>query len=44
MSDQNEPSRAQKLIGDFSPKLLELTAEVFYRRVGTPTELAEVIT
>ena len=33
MPNQNEPSRARKQIGDFCPKLLELTAEVLFTGV-----------
>ena len=41
MPDQNEPSRAQKLIGDFSPKLLELTDEVLFADVWERPELSK---
>ncbi len=30
MSEQKEPSRAQQLMGDFAPKLAELTDEVLF--------------
>ena len=31
-----EPSAAQKLIGDFAPKLVDLTDRVLLRCLGTP--------
>ena len=33
MPNQDEPSPAQKLVGNFSPKLLELTDEVLFADV-----------
>jgi 4-carboxymuconolactone decarboxylase len=35
-----EPSGAQKLIGDFAPKLVELTDDVLFGDVWTRPELA----
>lgn len=41
MPNQNEPSPAQKLIGTFSPKLLELTDEVLFADVWERSELSK---
>ncbi len=37
---KKEPSGAQKLVGDFAPKLVELTDEVLFGDVWTRPELA----
>ena len=39
-SPTQEPSRAQKLIGDFAPKLVELTDDVLFGDVWARPELA----
>jgi 4-carboxymuconolactone decarboxylase len=36
MGMSQEPSAAQKLIGDFAPKLVDLTDRVLLRCLGTP--------
>ena len=41
MSDHNEPTTAQRLIGDFSPKLVELTDEVLFGDVWERGELSK---
>ena len=41
MPDQNEPSPAQKLIGDFSPKLVELTDGVLFGDIWERAELSK---
>jgi 4-carboxymuconolactone decarboxylase len=41
MSEPKEPSRAQKLIGDFSPKLVELTDDVLFGDVWERAELSK---
>jgi len=40
MSEQKEQSRAQQLIGDFAPKLAELTDDVLFGDVWQRTELS----
>jgi 4-carboxymuconolactone decarboxylase len=40
MSEQKQLSRAQQLVGDFAPKLAELTDEVLFGDVWARTELA----
>jgi 4-carboxymuconolactone decarboxylase len=35
-----EPSGAQKLIGDFAPKLVELTDDVLFGDASWPPEIA----
>jgi len=40
MSAPKEPSRAQKLVGDFAPKLAELTDDVLFGDVWERAELA----
>jgi 4-carboxymuconolactone decarboxylase len=40
MSEQKQQSRAQQLVGDFAPKLAELTDEVLFGDVWARTELA----
>jgi len=41
MSEPKEQSRAQKLIGDFSPKLAELTDDVLFGDVWARAELSQ---
>ena len=41
MSEPKEPSPAQKLIGDFSPKLVELTDAVLFGDVWERAELSK---
>ena len=40
MSEQKEQSRAQQLMGDFAPKLAELTDDVLFADVWERTELS----
>src|SRR5260221_6970501 len=40
MSELKEPSRAQQLVGDFAPKLAELTDDVLFGDVWERTELS----
>lgn len=40
MSEQNELSRAQQLMGDFAPKLAELTDDVLFADVWAREELS----
>ncbi|MBN1933728.1 MAG: carboxymuconolactone decarboxylase family protein [Anaerolineae bacterium] len=40
MSEPKEPSRAQQLMGDFAPKLAELTDDVLFGDVWTRAELS----
>ena len=40
MSEQNELSRAQQLMGDFAPKLAELTDDVLFTDVWAREELS----
>ncbi|MBK8025163.1 MAG: carboxymuconolactone decarboxylase family protein [Chloroflexi bacterium] len=40
MSEQKQLSRAQQLVGDFAPKLAELTNDVLFGDVWARTELA----
>lgn len=40
MSEQKEQSRAQQLMGDFAPKLAELTDDVLFGDVWERTELS----
>ena len=40
MSDQKEQSRAQQLMGDFAPKLAELTDDVLFGDVWQRAELS----
>jgi len=40
MSEQKEQSRAQQLMGDFAPKLVELTDDVLFGDVWERTELS----
>ena len=40
MSEPKEPSRAQKLVGDFAPKLAELTDDVLFGDVWERAELS----
>jgi 4-carboxymuconolactone decarboxylase len=40
MSEQKQLSRAQQLVGDFAPKLAELTDDVLFGDVWARTELA----
>ena len=40
MSEQKQLSRAQQLVGDFAPKLAELTDEVLFGDVWARTELS----
>jgi 4-carboxymuconolactone decarboxylase len=40
MSEPKQPSRAQQLVGDFAPKLAELTDDVLFGDVWERTELA----
>ena len=40
MSEQKEQSRAQQLMGDFAPKLAELTDDVLFGDVWQRTELS----
>ena len=37
----NEPSRAQKMIGDFAPKLVDLTDRVLFAEVWERPELSK---
>jgi 4-carboxymuconolactone decarboxylase len=41
MSESQEPTRAQQLIGDFSPKMVSLTDEVLFGDVWERTELSK---
>jgi 4-carboxymuconolactone decarboxylase len=41
MSESQEPTPAQKLIGDFSPKMVSLTDEVLFGDVWERTELSK---
>jgi len=41
MSEPKEQSRAQQLMGDFAPKLAELTDEVLFGGVWERTELSQ---
>ena len=41
MSEPKEQSRAQQLMGDFSPKLAELTDDVLFGDVWARTELSQ---
>jgi 4-carboxymuconolactone decarboxylase len=41
MSNTNEPSGAQKTIGDFAPKLVELTDDVLFADVWERKELSK---
>src|SRR5260370_22272889 len=41
MSESQEPTRAQKLIGDFSPKMVSLTDDVLFGDVWERTELSK---
>ena len=40
MSEPKEPSRAQQLVGDFAPKLAQLTDDVLFGDVWERTELS----
>lgn len=40
MTENPEPTRAQQLIGDFAPKMVELTDEVLFGDVWARPELA----
>ncbi|GIV75771.1 MAG: hypothetical protein KatS3mg050_0165 [Litorilinea sp.] len=40
MSEPKQPSRAQQLVGDFAPKLAELTDEVLFGDVWARPELS----
>jgi 4-carboxymuconolactone decarboxylase len=40
MSEPQQPSRAQQLVGDFAPKLAQLTDDVLFGDVWERTELA----
>ena len=40
MSEPKEPSRAQQLVGDFAPKLAELTDDVLFGDVWERAELS----
>jgi 4-carboxymuconolactone decarboxylase len=40
MSERKEPSRAQQLVGDFAPKLAQLTDDVLFGDVWERTELS----
>lgn len=40
MSDTNEPTAAQRAIGDFAPKLVELTDDVLFGDVWARPELS----
>jgi 4-carboxymuconolactone decarboxylase len=40
MSEPKEPSRAQQLVGDFAPKLAQLTDDVLFGDVWERAELA----
>ena len=40
MSESKEPSRAQQLVGDFAPKLAQLTDDVLFGDVWERAELA----
>lgn len=40
MSEPKQPSRAQQLVGDFAPKLAELTDDVLFGDVWERTELS----
>lgn len=41
MSDTNQPSRAQTLIGDFAPKMVALTDDVLFGDIWERTELSK---
>jgi 4-carboxymuconolactone decarboxylase len=41
MSGSEEPSRAQKLVGDFAPKLAELTDDILFGDVWERAELSK---
>ena len=41
MSEPKEPSRAQQLMGDFAPKLAELTDDVLFADVWAREELSQ---
>ncbi len=41
MSEPKEPSAAQKLIGDFSPKLVELTDDVLFGDIWERADLSK---
>lgn len=41
MSDTNQPSAAQRLIGDFAPKLVELTDDVLFGDIWERDELSK---
>ena len=41
MSEEKQLSRAQQLVGDFAPKLAELTDDVLFGDVWARTELAQ---
>jgi 4-carboxymuconolactone decarboxylase len=41
MSDTNQPSAAQTLIGDFAPKLVELTDDVLFGDIWERKELTK---
>ena len=41
MSESQEPTRAQQLIGDFSPKMVSLTDEVLFGDVWERAELSK---
>ena len=41
MSESQEPTPAQKLIGDFSPKMVSLTVEVLFGDIWERTELSK---
>lgn len=40
MSDQKEPTVAQRLVGDFAPKLAQLTDDVLFGDIWERTELS----
>jgi 4-carboxymuconolactone decarboxylase len=40
MSEPKQPSRAQKLVGDFAPKLAQLTDDILFGDVWERTELS----
>lgn len=41
MSESQEPTRAQKLIGDFSPKMVSLTDDLLFGDIWERTELSQ---
>ena len=41
MSEPKEPSRAQQLVGDFAPKLAQLTDDILFGDIWERTELSK---